>query len=238
MRPIRFCKKTSDSPTGAAFELGLHQSVVPERAEKQSFTRAQRGQLGTFRLIESSAMVCDSIWDNNVFQRITRLRDVGRSGRPLWPGLRPGAGGGQSQPELFATLLVCLVGYGCGYGSGAGPWAAGADSSILFLFPWTGAPVGVNTACLCLSPWECVCLWAGLDWRVRVPPVGIQGEDGWRSADVGWPLAKDLAEDSDKDWDEDSDGCSDDGSDDDSDRTGMRMKARTATRMRRLGRGR
>ena len=53
MRSILFGKRISDSPTGVAFELGLHQSVVAERAEKQSVTQAQRGQLGTFSFAEN-----------------------------------------------------------------------------------------------------------------------------------------------------------------------------------------
>ena len=149
MRSILFGKRISDSPTGVAFELGLHQSVVAERAEKQSVTQAQRGQLGTFGCTDNAWIVLlISLLREIFFNEMKRLTDLGRFAWPVWPGRRPWAGGGRSQPELFATLLVSLVGYGCVDGSGAGLWATGADSSIMFLCPRTGASVEVNTASL------------------------------------------------------------------------------------------
>ena len=55
---------TADSPIGVAFELDLHQSVVPELGEKQSVTRAQRVQLAT-KLDSNARVTPNSVLGNN-----------------------------------------------------------------------------------------------------------------------------------------------------------------------------
>jgi hypothetical protein len=178
MRPIRFGKKTSDSPTGAAFELGLHQSVVPERAEKQSGTRAQRGQLGTFRLIDRSAMLVDvdAIFDHNVFQRITRLRDLGRLGRPLWPGLR-------RRPES-ARAFCYTISISCGVWVWVWEWgwALGGRCGLFDLVP---VPVDRGTRgsqhrlpLSALVSWG-VCMSVGRDGLAGTGTTGRYPRRGW-----------------------------------------------------------
>jgi len=69
----------------------------------------------------------------------------------------------------------------------------GADSSImLLLFLRTGAPVGANTACLQLYLREGVRMWARTDGWALVSQVAVQGEAGWRTANIGWPLGRQL----------------------------------------------